>query len=283
VTDESFFRVERFVAVLEDLHRRFLSEFGSLSPDSRRRHDIQVVFISSGEAYHEYQRLHMPEASDSAGFYSLKLDRLVMLNPVSSESFKQAMERVALEDARHRKPDSRPELIEALDEWRRDAERDILNIAEEQTMRVLRHEGAHQLFFGLGITRAENTGGAWLVEGLATYCDSPQFGALDRDRVELLRQAVEEGILIPLDELLAVPRLLTGPTMNPQRLELAYAQAWSLVRMLMRDRRSAFLSFVAHLRDSPPSTECAIDQLSRFLGISSGQLAEEWRMELKGL
>jgi len=45
-----------------------------------------------------------------------------------------------------------------------------------QNLRVIRHEGAHQLFHLFGITPLEVYAGGWLIEGLAVYCETEPIG-----------------------------------------------------------------------------------------------------------
>ena len=66
---------------------------------------------------------------------------------------------------------------------------------------TIRHEGTHQLLFKYGIHSSHHVEHEWLVEGLATYCEMPRVGDIDRIRLGRVIEKQEDYALIPLEEL----------------------------------------------------------------------------------
>lgn len=105
-----------------------------------------------------------------------------------------------------------------------------------QTLGVIAHEGMHQ-YLSRHISAPLP---AWLNEGLASYCeavdlagDMPRFTPQHNlFRMNSLREALAEGRLIPLGELLntdAGTILMQGES---QRTRTYYAQSWALIAYL---------------------------------------------------
>ena len=75
-----------------------------------------------------------------------------------------------------------------------------------ETLATIRHEGAHQFFHTTGVHspyRAENE---WLVEGLATWCETPVLGVPDPQRVGELDTLRARGALPALPVLVNARR-----------------------------------------------------------------------------
>ncbi|MBU1908669.1 MAG: DUF1570 domain-containing protein, partial [Verrucomicrobia bacterium] len=201
LTDESFFRVEQTVELLEILHEQFVEVWRGVMAGERPDRSIQVLFFSRQEAFREYQRKYAPRLESTAGFYSPRLDRLVLFNQRASDRVADLRQQLETEEARHRSAATSPAAQARLREWRMQMEGDIERFAETQTRTTIRHEGAHQLFYDLGIHSRHGIEGEWLIEGMATYCETSPIGAADPARLRSLRRALEEGSLIGLEDL----------------------------------------------------------------------------------
>ncbi len=286
MTDESFFRVEHTVRILQKLYQQFHETFSPLIRKEDGGRGIQVLFFSSETDFRAYQNAYAPQMADSSGFYSPQLDRLIVYNQATSERIRLVQEQLDKEYEKHRAKAPGNASYEGLEAWRARTSKMVGQFAEEQTLSSVRHEGAHQLFYTLGVhseTRMENE---WLVEGLATYCESANIGDFDAERAGVLRKAAAEDKLIPLEELLAV-RHSTGlmSLKDSDRISVAYSQSWLLVHLLMRPPyRTGFFNYIRFVRE--PSNWGEIQHadplalLCRFLGVSPDQFSDRWVVAL---
>jgi len=125
--------------------------------------------------------------------------------------------------------------------------------ATSRVYRVLQHEGFHQFawtYIGQDLP-------VWINEGLAQYFEDAIFtgrrmrtGLADARRIALVRDAIETGRAVDLDQIVEMSGSDWSNTLaaNPQRSSLLYAQSWSLVYYLIHGRdgrfRSAFQQYL---------------------------------------
>ncbi len=282
MTDESFFRVEHTVDILQDLYLQWDEVFRPLAAVREQPLDIQVLFFSREQDYMDYLRRYAPHMTGSSGFYSPQLDRLIVYNLATSEKISRLRETVEAEVRRFRALHGDAVDEQKLRQWRDEVERKITQLADSQTLSAIRHEGAHQLFYTMGVHSRLRTEGEWLIEGLAGYCETPGMGERDEPRLRLLKQAYDDGSLIPLGELVNL-RSQDGLMhfRAPRRVELAYAQAWALVQFFMQpDYRARFFDYIRFLRD-PAQFDAVVEAtplavLCRRMGLRPEELWEEW-------
>lgn len=282
LTDEDFFRVEKYVQALQDLHAQFVRAFGPLLVHASRGDGIQVLFFSDEDPYRSYQAKYAPRMADSSGFYSPWVDRLVVFDQNASDRIRRLRAKVQAEEERVRQSRLGAEANERAAAWRAEMERDIARFAEAQTLAALRHEGAHQLLFTYGVHSENRMENEWLVEGLASYCESPRLGDREPVRAAVLRKAAAIGGLMPLADLVNL-RSRDGLQAlgSADRVELGYDQAWGLVDFLMQeDRRPRFFAYVEYVRDPRNFREvrgmAAMDLLCRFLETTPAGLRAQW-------
>jgi hypothetical protein len=158
---------------------------------------------------------------------------------------------------------------ESFSQWKNSAHGQLLSQANEATQAVIRHEGAHQLFFTMGVQHPHQTGRGWVTEGLATFCETEKIGQINSGRTDELKAALAGGKLIPLRQLMAFSRCESP---------LAYAEAWALTHMLMQpEYRSGFFAYLDWLRSNPAvSAGDPVEDLCRFLPVQSGELESSW-------
>lgn len=144
----------------------------------------------------------------------------------------------------------------------------------EELPGILAHELTHIYFDAFFIEGTANP--LWLSEGMATLVQVERGLAAPnwlRDNLELL----ERGNGIPIDNFMEVT---TTAGWNDDKVRLWYAQAYSIVRFMIRTQyRSSFYKFAANLRDGQRNDEA----LYRAYGAPYNRLKAleyAWRYEL---
>ncbi len=144
----------------------------------------------------------------------------------------------------------------------------------EELPGIVAHELTHIYFDGFFLDGT--TDPLWLSEGMATLVQVERgLAAPNWLRENLARLEAGEGF--PIEKFTAVTTTAGWPD---ERVRLWYAQAYSLVRFLIRTQyRSSFYKFSAHLRDGRPAPEA----LYRAYGAPYTRLKaleHAWRYEL---
>jgi hypothetical protein len=269
VTDESYFFVEELVRQQQGLYTQIRGLFSALINETELHNDIQILIFSDHNEYRAYAALVDVRLENALGFYTLEGNRLAVMHQAHADW--TATQRRQLDgvergiESKLRTDRGRQQLTL----WKKDVEGRMMTAAGEITHEVLRHEGAHQIFYEFGILRTDRAAPGWLVEGLATVCETSQIGDRNPSRMGTLQEALEGGRLIPLQELLRLPRCED---------RLAYAEAWALTAMLLApERRAGFFAYLDGVRHSSgdflgkPEVE-----LCRFLSTTPEQLERDW-------
>ena len=292
VTDEPFSSVVGYVRELELLERQIRSTFAGLITRTNRVDGIQVLVFSREEDYKGFQNKHAPLMENTAGFYAVMLDRLVLYNQAGSAAVQELRENVTSTAEQFRAGANGDR---DYDRMLRQQERSMLQQIDRQSRQisttVLRHEGAHQLFHTLGIHSSFHAENVWLMEGLAVYCEGDRPGAILRPHVQQILASVREGKNIPLAELVnhrSARGLLAFDETRSQGGALAYAQSWALVHYLLHtSHRPKFEAFLRYIRMRENLREVAVtpqmDILLRFLQMEEDALEQNVRRHLAGL
>jgi len=166
---------------------------------------------------------------------------------------------------------------------------------------VLQHEAAHQVFFNVGVHVRGADNPIWLVEGLACQFEVPQsdlggdLKSVNQMRLGDLREALrvardvrdeakidfravcESGSLMPLAELV-VADSLSGADSTASAAR--YAQAWSLVYFLQKDRRDAFSTYLARFVVQPAGevfdSKAELGAFQRVFGPLDDWFVRDW-------
>src|SRR5208283_3887023 len=139
VTDESYGEVQKTLGVLTDLREQFRHHFAPLIRREGELRDVDVVFFGSEDAFRTYALRVAPSFVNSAGFFSSGENRLVLLNQLTTSRYFQARGRLEERSRRyHDSPEAGPQLAALRS--------DITSEAKLINERLIRHEGAHQLF-----------------------------------------------------------------------------------------------------------------------------------------
>jgi len=243
VTDESYDGVQRILAVLTNLREQFRGTFGPLIKKDAELQDIHVVFFGSEAAFRRYATRVAPSFVNSAGFFSSGENRLALLNQLGTSRYVQARGHL---DERARSFVGSAEAGQQLAALRSD----ITSEAKSMNERVIRHEGAHQLFSAYGVTSRYGLEPTWLTEGLAQYCETPNLGRYHFSLAQRVIRARQAGRLLPLKTLLNHRSPSGFFALGSGEVELAYAESWALVYWLMQDEtRARFFDYVKSYRD----------------------------------
>lgn len=282
LTDETYFHVEQSVRVLQGLHEEFLDFFRPLIARERSGENIQLLFFSDQRSFDEYQQTFAPHMAGVLGFYSPWLDRFIVFNEKRSDQIVELTQSVEEQAEQYADDVPAEPAADRIRMLKRQLQRGMEHSAEKRTYTTLRHEGAHQLFFTYGVHSADRVENDWLVEGLATFCETRRIGEKEPRRVELLRNRLAAGDGIPLAELVNFRDAAGFAALgNPDRVDLAYCQSWALVRYLMEPvRRHQFFEYVGYIRDPAQFYSVLrkprMEVLCRFLDQTPEQLEAAW-------
>jgi hypothetical protein len=288
LTDDSPQAAERYLGVLQVLQTNFVARFGALTEGLGLPDHVQVLIFTAEDAYRAYQRRMLGRRPNVMGFYRPAQQRLAVFDQRYTAGMDEILARLAWQ--------SEKQQVRAATDAAANHVRlvllgeacGMLRHAEASNHRVLRHEGAHQLFHASGIL-AEGATPGWLAEGLALWCESRQPGALNYGYSALVKTAQEEGRLIPLAELLGHrERSDRGFYGGEREAELAYAEAWSVVRLLLRPAlQEKFFAYLKHLRRLEATADIRrtppVALLCRFLGLTPAELDARWKQSIARL
>jgi hypothetical protein len=251
VTDAPYGDVERTLRLLTQLRKQFEQHFAALIRPGNTPENIQIVFFSSEEPFRAYARKVAPGLTGSAGFYSASENRLVLLNQLGTQQYANvqgglARQRRAVESRSDIDPDDRHQASMRLVTLKSK----MAYEAKAMTERLVRHEGAHQLFAAYGIQSRYGVEPTWLGEGLAQYCEPDEIGAYHFALSERLTKARDDRRPLPLKTLLNHRDAAGFFSLGDQNVETAYAESWALTYFLMQGpHRVKFFDYIRSLRD----------------------------------
>ncbi|MBM4152913.1 MAG: DUF1570 domain-containing protein [Kiritimatiellaceae bacterium] len=274
VSQESYFAVKRMIQEQQRLYSEFILCFGSLISIEKPMTDIQVLVFSDRDLYNDYMVEHAPDFINTSGLYVSRQKRLITYHQRDSQWVEANSKKIDEMAAQHREKYQDDRSRERIRQWQVLEKNRLHGAAQQATDRTLRHEGAHQLFFSLGIQDRFQQGRIWATEGLATYCETDKIGWKNDERIYSLQQAVEQNRLSSLSEILSKTKL---PDVQ------SYAEVWSLVYLLMQPQYQAqFFDYLRWLRESsrqPPNDPAG--ELMDFLKTDMTQFELEWRASVE--
>jgi Protein of unknown function (DUF1570) len=280
MTDQSVFDSHDRVEELRALHRELGEIFAPLVTQARMRDGIQLVVFEEEEAYAAYCEATAPRLENSAGFYAPATGRLALFNQRSAEHVAQAREQLSREAERAGRKAVSVVQKKMLMSQVRALRSQIDQMADRASRETLRHEGAHQYLHLAGVHSRHYAENAWLLEGLAMWCETKPAGSTSALLRHDLRRAREDGLWLDWVTLLA-HRSPSGffSLGDESAISCAYAQSWLLVHWLMQPvRREVFFDFLRHLREDrhvwEVATTPAHEILCRFLGLDLAGLEE---------
>ena len=286
LTDDSPQAAERYLNVLQVLQTNFVARFGALTEGLGLPDHVQVLIFTSEADYRAYQRRMLGRRPSVMGFYRPSQQRLAVFDQRYSAGLDEILARLAWQSEKMQ--------VQAATDAAADKVRlsllgeacGMLRHAEEGNQRVLRHEGAHQLFHASGVLVEGATPG-WLAEGLALWCEPRQLGTMNYEYAERVKNALDNDRLIPLVELLEHrDRTDRGFYGGESAVALAYAESWSVVRLLLRPAlQDQFFAYLRHLRRLDSAAEIRrtppLTLLCRFLGMTPAELETRWKRSIQ--
>jgi hypothetical protein len=184
------------------------------------------------------------------------------------------LERIEAEALKYGRIATTREAQAQLRQWKRRHRHRLLTVAREETIRTIRHEGAHQIFYDLHVHGRSPDTPHWVIEGLATFCETDPLGARHNpSRAGVLRAARRNGKLIPLRRL----------TRSRCETPLQYSECWALTVFLMHsDRyRRGFFEYLRCLGsgdgEGAARRKASLDELCRCLRMPPRELEKQWQ------
>lgn len=258
------------------------------SPIERTTEPHLCVMFSSEDAYRSFAGEHDGTVDSLAtGHYTAHARRSVLAAPATPPSLIDAMQRMERDPnerivlRRSGGPSHRAPSVAASRAQSRAMVEEALDEVRLRTYRLVSHEAAHQVLAERGALPGGAACPAWLHEGMACAFETERligdFGP-DFDvpiRREQLQRALTEGSLMPLGAMIAS---LARPSLGERGMLDWYAQAWSLVAWLHRERRSALAALLAAVREGRQGASPA-ERMQRFEQICGplSQLEPAWK------
>jgi hypothetical protein len=270
MSQESYFAIQRMIQEQQRLYSELTGFFGGLIGTSTNLSDIQILVFSDKDLYDRYVAVRAPEFKGYSGLYTPRENRLITYHQRDSQWVEEGSKKIdeMAKQYREKKLDSRNEAN--LRQWQVIEKNKLRGAAQQATDRTMRHEGAHQLFFCLGIQNPRQQGRLWVTEGLATFCEPDKIGRLNPERIQSLKEAAAQNRLVSLGGLLSAAEM-------PDTQK--YAEAWSFTHFLMQpEYRPRFFDYLRWLRDHPngPVKDPA-GELTVFLKTDVVQLEIAWK------
>jgi hypothetical protein len=224
--------VEWVGSLFERLQRAFLQTWKQAGWElSEPGHPLPAIVFRTQEEYAEFAtRDAGPEMAKTAGYYSIRTNRIVLYDLARAGGGPAGSTRV-------------------------DVERRVA--AAPANVATIVHEATHQIAFNCGMhTRYADTP-MWLAEGIAMYCETPDLrsGAgwrtIGRPNLHRLRQF--RDYLAQRRRGDSLSTLIRDETRfrDPDTMSDAYAESWALVDFLMRQRRDDFIAYLKQVAAKP--------------------------------
>ena len=244
-----------YLKTLEQFYSDFLVHFFGLFELDRTLDPLDVLIFGTQQEFKKIlAEVGYHARSNPIGFYHFHAKKLVFYNVRSDTEVQSALKEIHeyQSDIAQLKETGEAEQyggqVEQASESASREELRLLGKVTAQNVKVIRHEGGHQLFHLTGVTPIEVYAGGWLIEGLAVYCETDPIGTPHEERLMQLRFELERSELMPLEYLLHFKRGTELHQLDPLYANLAYAESWAFVYFLMQNYRDPFFHFLKEMR-----------------------------------
>lgn len=262
LSDDDPIDLNFYMKALEQFYQEFLIYFADFIKKEHKPRSLEAVIFGR---HADFQQLlgnsGFPQKTNILGFFSTEnqvlflyniksaemINRYLRKNTDVEEQIKDNVDRIAKRYSRgdeiteSRIKGEGERILEALEKDRVHVEGE----ARDETVKTIRHEGAHQLLYEFNVHKEKGRQGAWLVEGLASFCEPPEIGDIHEVRLMELKFELEKHQLMPLEYLLSFSAGGDIHKLEPSYASLGYAQSWAFVHFLMAGPyREGFLNYV---------------------------------------
>lgn len=250
---------------LDQFYDEFIMYFLEfLRPDYSPRPLQAVIFGKEADFRRLLESAGFPKGASLLGFFATQTQVLFLYNIKSAEminrylygstkveeQLKDNVENIA-ESYSGGDEIVKSRIMGAGERFLADLERNRLKVEREaraETVRTLRHEGAHQLLYEFDVHARKTRQGAWLVEGLASFCEPEEIGGIHETRLMELKYELEDHHLMPLEYLLSFAAGADIHHLEASYVGLAYSESWAFVHFLMSGAyREGFLAYVKEI------------------------------------
>ena len=255
--------------LLEVTYKAFISncEILGLVPEPLRHKLVAVLFRDKAD-YAAFAKANDGMTQTwTAGYYSPRVDRLVMFDAMSNEDVKKAMDQLEANKksiARQAKAAGANVLdghgaggkaaqITRQIENKKDQ---ISSEAEDRFCGTVTHEAAHQLFFHTKVQSRGVMYPLWLAEGLATNFEAADTGDTNLGflsdnlkRRQAMQEAAQADRLIPLRVLVSKDQHASSGAPQSEDLKNFYGQSCIFTNWLARNRAPEFRLYLEALKN----------------------------------
>ncbi|MEA2013595.1 MAG: DUF1570 domain-containing protein [Verrucomicrobiota bacterium] len=247
VSSAPFQEVDFCFIILSALEEDFRKTFNPLFNQEQETHNLHICLLKDQKEYLSKTKGEY-NLTFSAGYYSHFDDCLYAYDRTKS------LEKKKLDKDVEKFINKKSEIDAILHCISSELKKQYKDIIEKklhrETVTIIRHEGAHQLAFNMGVHSLKGNEHLWLIEGLAQYCETIPIGALDPKKIKLLQDNLKEKNLIDWYTLVNT-KTPQGFRYYEKKAPLAYAQSWFLFRYLLQNNKAEFLYFMDFLKNLP--------------------------------
>jgi hypothetical protein len=115
---------------------------------------------------------------------------------------------------------------------------------------------------------------SWLVEGMATLCETDPLGAQNDERIYAFQEMMRQNAFLPLEQL-TVYKIGSFPGVYHEAMLFAYAQSWALVRFLVERYPKEFLVYMDKIAVTQPEGAQDLEWLLQALGKDARTIESE--------
>jgi sRNA-binding regulator protein Hfq len=123
---------------------------------------------------------------------------------------------------------------------------------------------------------------SWLIEGIATYCETYPLGGQNKRWLFLFQEAERKKRILPLEQL-TVYKMGSFPGVAPEAMLYAYAQSWAFIYFLMNNYPSEFLQYQEKISTESPEKMEDIEWLLASLNKDLREIEREFLEYMKQL
>jgi hypothetical protein len=223
----------------EIFYNQFLDHFrdkGFQVHQPRQR--LMLALFEGPAGFEAYLGRTMP--ASIAGIYHTPTNRLVLYDLGENRAFLAGKDKALGKATLFKNSLEKTRYLETI-------QRQAGDYARDANLSTTMHEAAHLMAFNCGLLERHGDNPAWLVEGMACYCEATEqgdwvaLGAINPMRIRELVRA--RGKYLPLAELIADDEAL-----QHHSVLLGYAQSWALFHLLMHEEPARLRAYVVSVR-----------------------------------